>query len=217
MPRRKPITLQDNSLTENRFWFLVSGWGRSVRSRSAAARVGTMATRDKSSLVAAARLRLSFPFGAGAVSDWNCDGGIISGHSLTLGMLPWKGGDADQRNSACSACWESFVCVTAVTGFIRWLFPLWALMALFLMLRGYLFIELHVFERWRISVRGVVDDCGIRCVCRQLEFVWPPARAPLNAGVLRTPALPCIGGGKCAYLVLESESHTDGSAGSFYG
>jgi hypothetical protein len=61
---------------------------------------------------------------------------LSSGHSLTLGMLPWQG----ERLTSATLMFGllGIVCVVfAVTGFVRWLFPLWALVAWFLMLRGY--------------------------------------------------------------------------------
>ena len=62
---------------------------------------------------------------------------IASGlHNLSLGMLPWTG---------ASLTWWVFVLsilgmlivIFAIAGSFRYLFPLWALLVLFLMVRGY--------------------------------------------------------------------------------
>ncbi len=67
-----------------------------------------------------------------------------SGHSLTLGMLPWQG--ATLTSATLMLGLLGIVCVgLAVTGLVRWLFPLWALVALLLILRGF-FLSTYAFS-----------------------------------------------------------------------
>jgi len=69
---------------------------------------------------------------------------LTSGHSLTLGMLPWQG--ATLTRAALLLGLLGMLCVAlAVTGFARWLFPLWALAAVILMLRGF-FLSSYTFS-----------------------------------------------------------------------
>ena len=69
---------------------------------------------------------------------------LSSGHSLTLGMLPWQGETLTSATLMLGLL--GMICVAfAVTGFVRWLFPLWALFALILMLRGF-FLSSYTFS-----------------------------------------------------------------------
>ena len=69
---------------------------------------------------------------------------LTSGHSLTLGMLPWQ--DAALTRGTLIVGVAGIICVAlAVTGFVRWLFPLWALFALYMMLRGF-FLSTYAFS-----------------------------------------------------------------------
>jgi hypothetical protein len=68
---------------------------------------------------------------------------LTSGTNLTLGMLPWQG--ATLTSATLLLGLVGVVCIImAVTGFVRWLFPLWALIALILMLRGF-FLSSYTF------------------------------------------------------------------------
>ena len=68
---------------------------------------------------------------------------LTSGTNLTLGMLPWQG--ATLTSASLLLGLVGFVCIVmAVTGFVRWLFPLWTLIALILMLRGF-FLSSYTF------------------------------------------------------------------------
>jgi len=68
---------------------------------------------------------------------------LSSGTNLTLGMLPWQG--ATLTSATLLLGLVGIVCIAmAVTGFVRWLFPLWALIALILMLRGF-FLSSYTF------------------------------------------------------------------------
>jgi hypothetical protein len=68
---------------------------------------------------------------------------FTSGTNLTLGMLPWQG--ATLTSATLLLGLVGVVCIImAVTGFVRWLFPLWALIALILMLRGF-FLSSYTF------------------------------------------------------------------------
>jgi LPXTG-motif cell wall-anchored protein len=68
---------------------------------------------------------------------------LSSGTDLTLGMLPWQG--ALLTRAALLLGLLDVIClVLAVTGFARWLFPLWALFALIMMLRGF-FLSSYTF------------------------------------------------------------------------
>lgn len=62
---------------------------------------------------------------------------LISSNTLRLPMLPWSGSELNQW-----LLWGSLLgivsVVLAVTGIFRFLFPLWALVVLILMVRGYL-------------------------------------------------------------------------------
>jgi hypothetical protein len=69
---------------------------------------------------------------------------LTSGTNLTLGMLPWQG--ATLTSATLLLGLVGFVCIVmAVTGFVRWLFPLWTLIALILMLRGF-FLSSYAFS-----------------------------------------------------------------------
>jgi hypothetical protein len=68
---------------------------------------------------------------------------LTSGTNLTLGMLPWQGTTLTSATLLLGLV--GVVCIImAVTGFVRWLFPLWALIALILMLRGF-FLSSYTF------------------------------------------------------------------------
>jgi hypothetical protein len=68
---------------------------------------------------------------------------LNSGTNLTLGMLPWQG--ATLTSATLLLGLVGVVCILmAVTGFVRWLFPLWTLVALILMLRGF-FLSSYTF------------------------------------------------------------------------
>ena len=70
-----------------------------------------------------------FLTGIGIVAVWN-------GKDLTLGMLPWQGSTLTQAVLVLGVV--GLVCVLlAMTGVLRWLFPLWALVVLVLMVRGF--------------------------------------------------------------------------------
>jgi hypothetical protein len=69
---------------------------------------------------------------------------LTSGHSLTLGMLPWQG--PTLASAILMLGVGGVICVAlAVTGLARWLFPLWALFALYMMLRGF-FLSTYAFS-----------------------------------------------------------------------
>ena len=69
---------------------------------------------------------------------------LTSGHSLTLGMLPWQGASLTRAILLLGVA--GIICVAlAVTGLARWLFPLWALFALYMMLRGF-FLSTYAFS-----------------------------------------------------------------------
>jgi hypothetical protein len=69
---------------------------------------------------------------------------FTSGTDLTLGMLPWQG--ASLTRAALLLGLLGIICLAlAVTGFARWLFPLWALFALIMMLRGF-FLSSYTFS-----------------------------------------------------------------------
>ena len=61
-----------------------------------------------------------------------------TGKPLNLGMLPWSGQTLSGALFALGIAGLLSIFL-AVTGFIRWLFPLWNLLALILMFRGFLF------------------------------------------------------------------------------
>lgn len=68
---------------------------------------------------------------------------LTSNTSLTIGMLPWEG--RSLTSAAMLLGVGAIICVAlAVTGLARWLFPLWALFALILMLRGF-FLSSYTF------------------------------------------------------------------------
>jgi len=69
---------------------------------------------------------------------------LLSHKDLTLGMLPWHGTTVVPAVLAMGAV--GFVCVVlAMTGAVRWLFPLWALFALAMMFRGF-FVSSYAFS-----------------------------------------------------------------------
>jgi hypothetical protein len=69
---------------------------------------------------------------------------LTSKDSLTLGMLPWKGAVLTRAILILGAV--GIICVgLAVTGVARWVFPLWALFALVMMLRGF-FLSTYAFS-----------------------------------------------------------------------
>lgn len=69
---------------------------------------------------------------------------LISSNTLRLPMLPWSGGELTQW-----LLWGSLVglisLLLAITGKFRFLFPIWALVVLFLMTQGYL-LKPYSFE-----------------------------------------------------------------------
>ncbi len=68
---------------------------------------------------------------------------LTSGTSLTLGMLPWQGATLTSATLLLGLVGVVSI-IMAVTGFVRWLFPLWTLIALILMLRGF-FLSSYTF------------------------------------------------------------------------
>jgi hypothetical protein len=69
---------------------------------------------------------------------------LASDTSLTLGMLPWQGPSLTRATLLLGVA--GIICVAlAVPGLARWLFPLWALFALILMLRGF-FLSPYTFS-----------------------------------------------------------------------
>ena len=69
---------------------------------------------------------------------------LTSGNALTLGMLPWQGGSLTRATLMLGAA--GILCVAlAVTGTVRWLFPLWALFALGMLFRGF-FLSTYPFS-----------------------------------------------------------------------
>lgn len=70
---------------------------------------------------------------------------MLSGrNNLKLGMLPWTGDTLARAVIALGIV--GIVClILAVTGFIRWLFPLWTLVVLGFLVRGY-FLTGYSFE-----------------------------------------------------------------------
>ena len=63
---------------------------------------------------------------------------LANGKELNLGMLPWEGAKLTYWVLALGLV--GLICVLlAVTGFMRWLFALWALLVLALMVRGFFF------------------------------------------------------------------------------
>jgi hypothetical protein len=64
---------------------------------------------------------------------------LISSNQLKLPMLPWSGSELNQW-----LLWGSLLgilsVVLAVTGIFRYLFPLWSLVVLVLMIRGFLIV-----------------------------------------------------------------------------
>ena len=78
-----------------------------------------------------------FLIGIGIVAVWN-------GKDLTLGMLPWQGSTLTQAVLVLGVV--GLVCaLLAATGALRWLFPLWALVVLVLMVRGF-FLAPYTFS-----------------------------------------------------------------------
>jgi len=69
---------------------------------------------------------------------------MTSSTSLTLGMLPWQGATLT-RATLLLGLGAMVSVALAVTGFARWLFPLWALAAAILMLRGF-FLSSYTFS-----------------------------------------------------------------------
>jgi len=68
-----------------------------------------------------------------AVAFFGTGGG---GSSIKLGMLPWEGAALLRAIIALGAI-GILLTAFAVAGFARWLFPLWSLMILILMVRGF--------------------------------------------------------------------------------
>lgn len=69
---------------------------------------------------------------------------LTAGTTLTLGMLPWEGVALTRMVVALGAL--GILCVAlAVTGALRWLFPLWTLFVLIMMLRGF-FLSTYSFS-----------------------------------------------------------------------
>jgi hypothetical protein len=71
---------------------------------------------------------------------------LISSNQLKLPMLPWTGSELNQW-----LLWGSLAgilsVVLAVTGIFRYLFPLWALVVLVMMVRGYLLVPFPFASR----------------------------------------------------------------------
>jgi hypothetical protein len=68
---------------------------------------------------------------------------IASGqNNLNLGMLPWTGASLTWWVFALSII-GMLVVILAITGSLRYLFPLWALLVLILMARGYFFTSYY--------------------------------------------------------------------------
>lgn len=78
-----------------------------------------------------------FLMGIGIVAVWN-------GKDLTLGMLPWQGSTLTQAVLVLGVVGLVGV-LLAMTGVLRWLFPLWALVVLVLMFRGF-FLTPYTFS-----------------------------------------------------------------------
>lgn len=68
---------------------------------------------------------------------------MTSGKDLQLGMMPWQGSILTSATLLLGIV-SIVTILMAVTGFVRWLFPLWALIALILMLRGF-FLSPYTF------------------------------------------------------------------------
>lgn len=68
---------------------------------------------------------------------------MTSGKDLQLGMLPWQGNILNSATLLLGIV-SIVTILMAVTGFVRWLFPIWALVALILMLRGF-FLSPYTF------------------------------------------------------------------------
>ena len=68
---------------------------------------------------------------------------IVGAGNLKLGMLPWEGAALTQ-----ALLWMSLAgilcCLLAMTGMLRWLFPLWALFVFVMMFRGF-FVSSYSF------------------------------------------------------------------------
>ena len=73
--------------------------------------------------------------------------GIIaysSGRPLSLGMLPWEGEKLTQAVTAMGVI--GLICIFgAITGLFRWIFPIWTLVILVLMVRGF-FLGSYTFS-----------------------------------------------------------------------
>ena len=65
-------------------------------------------------------------------------------HNLNLGMLPWKGQELTYWTLGLGLA--AIVCVIlAVTGWFRWLFPLWCLFVVIMMIKGFFLTPTYVF------------------------------------------------------------------------
>ena len=69
---------------------------------------------------------------------------VANGKDLNLGMLPWEGSKVTQGVLVLGVL--GLVCVLlAIAGWLRWLFPFWALAVLVLMFRGF-FLAPYTFS-----------------------------------------------------------------------
>ena len=72
--------------------------------------------------------------------------GIVTAgqHNLKLGMLPWEGASL-ARAILILGVVGLVCCLLAMTGALRWLFPLWTLFVFVMMFRGFFFTS-YSFE-----------------------------------------------------------------------
>jgi hypothetical protein len=74
--------------------------------------------------------------------------------NLNLGMLPWKGEQLTYWVLALGVAAIVFV-LLAVTNLFRWLFPIWCLLVVWLMIRGFFIAGSYTFSG-ASNFRGVV-------------------------------------------------------------
>ena len=65
-------------------------------------------------------------------------------HNLNLGMLPWKG-EALTWWTVWLGITAIVTVILAVTGWFRWLFPLWCLFVVIMMIKGFFLTPTYVF------------------------------------------------------------------------
>ena len=71
---------------------------------------------------------------------------LLSSNTLKISILPWSGEEATQW-LLWSSLFGLLSIVLAVTGIFRYMFPLWALLVLALMIRGYLLQPIPFADR----------------------------------------------------------------------